>query len=267
MTKEAFNKLVKPFPAEYVKEAPKGKFGKYVSHSRYVERLRDSNIKYSWSVEPVYGDHKGVKRLVGAIGTITLEGHGSYQGVGDVDTFKLDNKSINDGSLFKDAESDAFKRACMRFGLGVELWSGDVTEEEFESSTPSGKTTVIEKPSEVVVDEVLVAPSKSATTSSVSNEDSLFCPKPCFGYVNIILPEEKSNPASADFRCSKGKDCENADQKGQYKYAKSWYKNDKNLPSGFKEAYDEKTMTILKDKGVEVKPRSLDDIKPGEAPF
>ena len=24
--KEAFNKLVKPFPAEYVKEAPKGKF-------------------------------------------------------------------------------------------------------------------------------------------------------------------------------------------------------------------------------------------------
>ena len=215
----------------------------------------------------MYGDHKGVKRIVGAIGTITLEGHGSYQGVGDVDTFKLDNKSINDGSLFKDAESDAFKRACMRFGLGVELWSGDVTEEEFESSTPSGKTTVIEKPSEVVVDEVLVAPSKSATTSSVSNEDSLFCPKPCFGYVNIILPEEKSNPASADFRCSKGKDCENADQKGQYKYAKSWYKNDKNLPSGFKEAYDERTMTILKDKGVEVKPRSLDDIKPGEAPF
>ena len=29
--------------------------------------------------------------------------------------------------------------------------------EEFESSTQSGKTTVIERPSEVVVDEVLVA--------------------------------------------------------------------------------------------------------------
>ena len=267
MTKEAFNKLTKPFPKEYVKDAPKGKFGKYVSHSRYVERLRDSNIKYSWSCEPVYGDHKGVKRIVGAIGTITLEGHGTFQGVGDVDTFKLDNKSINDGSLLKDAESHSFKRACMRFGLGVELWSGDVTEEEFERSTPSGKTTVTENESKVVVEKVVVAPSNSTTTSSSSSEDSLFCPKPCFGYVNIIMPEDKSNPASADFRCSKGKDCENADQKGQYKYAKSWYKNDKNLPSGFKEAYNERTQTLLKEQGIEVKARSLDEIKPGEAPF
>ena len=278
MTKEAFNKLVKPFPAEYVKEAPKGKFGKYVSHSRYVERLRDSNIKYSWSVEPVYGDHKGVKRLVGAIGTITLEGHGSYQGVGDVDTFKLDNKSINDGSLFKDAESDAFKRACMRFGLGVELWSGDVTEEELESSTQSGKTTVIERPSEVVVDEVLVAPSKSATTSSKNpsnsessspEEEFLICPPPCKGYstVDIYMPEDKKNPRSADFRCNAGPKCLSGDRKGDMIYAKSWYKSDKNLPTGFKEAYDNKSMTLLKEKGVEVKPRSMDDIGPGEAPF
>ena len=33
-------------------------------------------------------------------------------------------------ATFKDAESDAFKRACMRFGLGVELWSGSVQSEE-----------------------------------------------------------------------------------------------------------------------------------------
>ena len=43
---DSLKKLLKPFPKEYVKDAPKGKFGKYVSHSRYVERLRDSGIPY-----------------------------------------------------------------------------------------------------------------------------------------------------------------------------------------------------------------------------
>jgi hypothetical protein len=55
---------------------------------------------------------------------------GSYVGFGDVDTFKLNNEKFNDGSNLKDAESDAFKRACMRFGLGVELWSGSKQSEE-----------------------------------------------------------------------------------------------------------------------------------------
>ena len=55
---------------------------------------------------------------------------GSYDGFGDIDTFKLNNDKFNDGTNLKDAESDAFKRACMRFGLGVELWSGSVQSEE-----------------------------------------------------------------------------------------------------------------------------------------
>jgi hypothetical protein len=93
--------------------------------------LRVSGIKYSWTVVAVYGDNGAQqKRIVGAIGTITIEGVGSYMGVGDVDTFKLTNPKFNDGSNFKDAESDAFKRACMRFGLGVELWSGSKQSEE-----------------------------------------------------------------------------------------------------------------------------------------
>ena len=112
-------KLLSPFPKKLVKSAPKGKFGDYVPHAHYVERLRDSGVKYSWSVEPLYGTHKGVKRIVGAIGTIEIEDMGSFMGCGDVDTIKLDNPKFNDGSNLKDAESDAFKRACMRFGLGV----------------------------------------------------------------------------------------------------------------------------------------------------
>ncbi len=124
-------KLLSPFPKKLVKKAPAGKFGDYVPHANYVERLRDSGVKYSWSCEPVYGLHKGENRIVGAKGTITIEDMGSYDGFGDIDTFKLDSPKFNDGTNLKDAESDAFKRACMRFGLGVELWSGsDVSEEE-----------------------------------------------------------------------------------------------------------------------------------------
>ena len=125
--------LLSPFPQELVKKAPAGKFGDYVPHAHYVERLRDSGVKYSWFCEPVYSTHNGEKRIVGAKGIITIhdgEHMGTYEGFGDIDTFKINNDKFNDGTNLKDAESDAFKRACMRFGLGVELWSGSKQSEE-----------------------------------------------------------------------------------------------------------------------------------------
>lgn len=135
--------LLKPFPKELVKPAPAGKFGDYVPHANYVERLRDSGVVYSWHCEPVYGRVDGVKRIVGAKGSITIEGMGTYQGFGDVDTFKINNAKFNDGTNLKDAESDAFKRACMRFGLGVELWSGSTQTEE-EASAEAGREANVE---------------------------------------------------------------------------------------------------------------------------
>ena len=133
--------LLSPFPQELVRKAPAGKFGDYVPHAHYVERLRDSGVKYTWQCEAVYGTYNGEKRIVGAKGTITIEGMGSYDGFGDVDTFKLGNAKFNDGTNLKDAESDAFKRACMRFGLGVELWSGSKqSEEEATSVADDGYT-------------------------------------------------------------------------------------------------------------------------------
>ena len=135
--------LLSPFPQEIVRKAPAGKFGDYVPHAHYVERLRDSGVNYTWQCEAVYGTFNGEKRIVGAKGTITIEGMGSYDGFGDVDTFKLTNAKFNDGSNLKDAESDAFKRACMRFGLGVELWSGSKqTEEEARAEVTEDKVEV-----------------------------------------------------------------------------------------------------------------------------
>jgi hypothetical protein len=71
---------------------------------------------------------------------------GSYDGFGDVDTFKLGNAKFNDGNNLKDAESDAFKRACMRFGLGVELWSGSKQTEEEHSAAGGSDNSYVPKP-------------------------------------------------------------------------------------------------------------------------
>ena len=65
--------LLSPFPQELVRKAPAGKFGDYVPHAHYVERLRDSGINYKWECEPVYSTHNGEKRIVGAKGIITLD--------------------------------------------------------------------------------------------------------------------------------------------------------------------------------------------------
>ena len=148
--------LLSPFPQELVRKAPAGKFGDYVPHAHYVERLRDSGVKYTWQCEAVYGTYNGEQRIVGAKGTITIDGMGSYDGFGDVDTFKLGNAKFNDGTNLKDAESDAFKRACMRFGLGVELWSGSKqSEEEATSVAPDGYTQeMAEKDAQVEVTKV-----------------------------------------------------------------------------------------------------------------
>ena len=51
MNKETKKKLLAPFPEEVVQDPPKGKFGKFVNHAVYVERLRDCDVKYEWEFE------------------------------------------------------------------------------------------------------------------------------------------------------------------------------------------------------------------------
>ena len=159
MKAEIKKKLLAPFPKEYVKPAPKGKFGDYVPHFRYVERLRDClEEPYDWKVEAIYGNHNGEQRIVGAKGTITIEGLGTFEGVGDVEIYQLNNQS--DGTNYKFAESDSFKRACMRFGLGVELWSGDVTEEEDMVEKAHNSNTEETPKKKQVTQESGISPSK-----------------------------------------------------------------------------------------------------------
>jgi hypothetical protein len=117
MNKETKKKLLAPFPAEVVQDPPKGKFGKFVNHAVYVERLRDCDVDYEWEFEPIIINDK----VIGAISKLTMDCI-VYQGAGDVEAPALARATT--GECLKLAESDAFKRASMRAGLGVELWSG-----------------------------------------------------------------------------------------------------------------------------------------------
>jgi len=70
--------------------------------------------------------------------------------VGDVDSNAL-KRNITESEILKLAVSDGIKRCCMRFGIGLELWTGGVTEEEHYSApqpiqkTGTVKDQVIEK--------------------------------------------------------------------------------------------------------------------------
>ena len=128
MEEKVREQLLAPFPKNVVQDPPKGKFGKFVNHAVYVERLRDCKVKYSWKFEPTIIDGE----IIGGIGIIQIEGLGTFYGSGDVEKSAL--QRATKGECMKLAESDAFKRACMRFGLGVELWSG--TDDFFVDDSP-----------------------------------------------------------------------------------------------------------------------------------
>jgi hypothetical protein len=122
--------LIKNFPKDVVKPAPKGKFGNYVPHHLYTQRLVDVIPgEYNFTFEELR-DKNGA--MVGAKCTLEIKELGTVQEVGDVDMNAL-NRNITESEVLKLAVSDGIKRCCMRFGIGLELWTGGVTEEEHYS--------------------------------------------------------------------------------------------------------------------------------------
>ena len=152
MDKETLKKLTKDFPKSVVKKAPQGKFGDYVPHHIYTQRLVDVIPgKYNFKYEALR-DKDGA--LVGAKCILEIDGLGTMEEVGDVDSNAL-KRNITESEVLKLAVSDGIKRCCMRFGIGLELWTGGVTEEEHYSApqpiqkTGTVKDQVIEKEDEL----------------------------------------------------------------------------------------------------------------------
>ena len=162
MNKETIKKLTKNFPKDVVKQAPKGKFGSYVPHHLYTQRLVDVvGGQYNFLIKEIIRDKDNA--VVGAICRLEIEGLGVVEEVGDVDTHAI-SRNITESEVLKLAVSDGIKRCCMRFGIGLELWTGGVTEEEHyagveEDVVSVAKTTVesAEKFAEDIGAEVKVA--------------------------------------------------------------------------------------------------------------
>lgn len=131
-----FLRLTERIPAQFIKNPPKGKHGKYVSHDD-IEQIALSKLgrPVSWEVgEPVYGyipawqSSDGKKQhperprgIVGCLGTITAVIDGVEYRVTEVG--EANSPDVHtDGENYKTAASDAYKRCWMRFGVGLELW-------------------------------------------------------------------------------------------------------------------------------------------------
>ena len=115
-----------PFPQDKIKirndAGTGGKDLSYVSHPEYVKRL-DKLFPFSWSfATEVAGITDTAAAVKGSL-SITLEdgrvitretyGHGTVSRM-----FPL-------GDALKSAASDAFKKCCSMFGIGLSLYSGD----------------------------------------------------------------------------------------------------------------------------------------------
>jgi len=128
MDQDTIKKLTKNFPKDVVKPAPKGKFGSYVPHHIYTQRLVDVvGGQYNFTIKEVIRDKDNA--VVGAICRLEIVGLGVVEEIGDVDMNAL-GRNITESEVLKLAVSDGIKRCCMRFGIGLELWTGGVTEEE-----------------------------------------------------------------------------------------------------------------------------------------
>ena len=146
MNKEVRKKLTANFPKEVVRPAPKGKFGKYVPHHLYTQRLVDVIPGgYDFSYDVIRDKDNAI---VGARCILYLkEDNQTIIEVGDVDVHQI-ARNITESEILKLAVSDGIKRCCMRIGLGLELWTGETTEEEHYtevSSTPVKKLQVAQK--------------------------------------------------------------------------------------------------------------------------
>jgi len=184
MDKETHKKLTANFPKSVVKKAPQGKYGDYVPHHIYTKRLVDVvGGKYNFTYDIIRDKDNAV---VGAKCTLEIDDLGTVQEVGDVDRHAL-ARNLTESEILKLAVSDGIKRCCMRFGIGLELWTGDTTEEEHyagvaEQVVEQPKPTGMTKKKQVVQESTkshssLTEPQLKEMVFSMCNEDKEFAKK------------------------------------------------------------------------------------------
>lgn len=122
MNKEQLTRLAKPFPSALVHGPAQGKHGNYVEHNDYNQKLLLVCGPFDFKVVQTVRDGDVVTGCVCEL-TVQIDGRSvSVQEVGDVENPDIEKTN---GSRLKKASSDAFKRCCMRLGLGLHLWADE----------------------------------------------------------------------------------------------------------------------------------------------
>ncbi len=130
MSHEQLLALTKPIGDKVVHKNPSG-YGDYISHAVIKQKLLLDHGPYSWRIKHIIRGYVPEQRgkdplheaVVGVVGELELlvDGHPVViQGAGDCED---PQNWPHDGARLKDAESDAFKRAAMNIGPGLQLWS------------------------------------------------------------------------------------------------------------------------------------------------
>jgi len=197
MDKETHKKLTANFPKSVVKKAPQGKYGDYVPHHIYTKRLVDVvGGKYNFTYDIIRDKDNAV---VGAKCTLEIADLGTVQEVGDVDRHAL-ARNLTESEILKLAVSDGIKRCCMRFGIGLELWTGDTTEEEHYAGVEKTvvKQSVAEPPKKKEVAQEITKSPSSITEGQLKemvftmcNEDKNFAKK-CYDTSMTRIKMDKS---------------------------------------------------------------------------
>lgn len=120
--------LATPIASRFIKEAPKGKHGDYVSHDVITQKALAIVGPHSFEViELIYDERNfegvALRRVVGCLARLTVEIDGRTVSVVEVGDEEFPDQG-NSASNAKKAASDAYKRCWMRLGLGLHLWSG-----------------------------------------------------------------------------------------------------------------------------------------------
>lgn len=113
-------RLARKFPSQLIRTIKKGSHNEdYINHAVIAQRLLQVVGAYGWDWEVVYEEGKVVcvhGRLTADVDgkSVTVSGAGTETYQGDTT-----------GEKIKKMESDAFKRAAAKLGVGLHLWAQD----------------------------------------------------------------------------------------------------------------------------------------------
>lgn len=137
-------KLVHPFPARLIHTNPSGG-GVYVKHGVVAQRMLDVIGPHDFEMVEVIRGHVAGRKpnpqgksqrardgvaplddaVVGVVARLRCEIDGRTVVVEEAGDCEEPHNWPHDGARMKDAMSDAYKRAAMRLGVGLHLWTGD----------------------------------------------------------------------------------------------------------------------------------------------